>query len=223
MSEISSVGKVAYIYKSNAPADGGTWHPIAGYANTTAPYSWSGTHNFSNTVTFDSVLNSKFGINNFQNPADRDLAIPVTPTTPNGIVVFIRQTNDGQTLNQIQYLQGTQWRVYGENAQLSSKSSNFTLSLADAGRTIDIDTSSNVTVTIPANVPAPEGTAANTFLVGTQIAFIRSGTGQVNFDPGVGVTLRSKNNNRKIAAQWSPATLIHKSNNTWILIGDLTA
>jgi hypothetical protein len=217
MSEISSVGKVAYIYKSNAPAAGGTWHPIAGYANTTAPYSWSGTHNFSNTVTFDSVLNAKFGINNFQNPSDRDAAIPITAQTPDGIVVFIR------SLNQIQYLQNKQWRVYGENAQLSSKTSSFILSLADAGRTIDIDTSSNVTVTIPENVPAPEGTTANTFLVGTQIAFIRSGTGQVNFDPAAGVTLYSKNNNRKIAAQWSPATLIHKSNNTWILIGDLTA
>jgi hypothetical protein len=217
MSEISSVGKVAYIYKSNAPAAGGTWHPIAGYANTTAPYSWSGTHNFSNTVTFDSVLNAKFGINNFQNPSDRDTAIPVTAQTPDGIVVFIR------SLNQIQYLHNKQWRVYGENAQLSSKTSSFTLSLADAGRTIDIDTSSNVTVTIPANLPAPEGTTANTFLVGTQIAFIRSGTGQVNFDPAAGVTLYSKNGNKKIAAQWSPATLIHKSNNTWILIGDLTA
>jgi hypothetical protein len=217
MSEISSVGKIAYIYKSNPVGTGGTWHPIAGYANTTAPYSWSGTHNFSNTVTFDSVLNAKFGINNFQNPSDRDAAIPITAQTPDGIVVFIR------SLNQIQYLQNKQWRVYGENAQLSSKASSFTLSLADAGRTIDIDTSSNVTVTIPANLPAPEGTTANTFLVGTQIAFIRSGTGQVNFDPAAGVTLYSKNNNRKIAAQWSPATLIHKSNNTWILIGDLTA
>ena len=217
MSEISSVGKVAYIYKSNAPAAGGTWHPIAGYANTTAPYSWSGAHNFSNTVTFDSVLNAKFGINNFQNPSDRDTAIPITAQTPDGIVVFIR------SLNQIQYLHNKQWRVYGENAQLSSKTSSFTLSLADAGRTIDIDTSSNVTVTIPANLPPPAGTTANTFLVGTQIAFIRSGTGQVNFDPAAGVTLYSKNGNKYIAAQWSPATLIQKSNNTWILIGDLKA
>jgi hypothetical protein len=213
MSTVSSVGKIAYIYKEGSVAGTGTWHPIAGYANTTAPYSWSGTHNFTNTVTFDSVLNAKFGINNFQSPADRDLAIPITPTTPNGIVVFVRQTNEGQLLNQIQYLHNSQWRVYGDNAQLTQKLSNFTLSLADAGRTVDIDASSNVTVTIPANI----------FLVGTQIAFIRSGIGQVVFEPGSGVTLRSKNNNRKIAAQWSPATLIQKSANTWILIGDLTA
>jgi hypothetical protein len=213
MSTVSSVGKIAYIYKESSPAGNGTWHPIAGYANTTAPYSWSGTHNFTNTVTFDSVLNSKFGINNFQNPADRDLAIPITPTTPNGIVVFVRQTNEGQLLNQIQYLHNSQWRVYGDNAQLSLKSTDFILSLADAGRTVDIDSSSNITVTIPANI----------FLVGTQIAFIRSGVGRVIFRAASGVTLNSKNGNNTIAAQWSAATLIQKSSNTWILIGDLTA
>jgi hypothetical protein len=219
MADISSVGKVAYIYKSNPIGTSGTWHPIAGYANTTAPYSWSGTHSYTNTVSFDSVVNSKFGINNFQDTAARDLAIPITPTTPNGIVVFVRQTNEGQVLNQIQYLYNNQWRVYGENAQLLPRSSNFTLSLSDAGRTVDIDTSSNVTVTIPENV------VGSTFLVGTQIAFIRSGTGEVNFTTASGslVTIQSKNGNRKIAAQWSPATLIQKSNNTWILIGDLKA
>jgi hypothetical protein len=213
MSTVSSVGKIAYIYKESSPAGNGTWHPIAGYANTTAPYLWSGTHNFTNTVTFDSVLNSKFGINNFQNTAARDLAIPITPTTPNGIVVFIRQTNNGQLLNQIQYLHNSQWRVYGDNAQLSLKSTNFTLSLEDAGKTIDIDSSSNITVTIPANI----------FLMGTQIAFIRSGVGRVIFRAASGVTLNSKNGNNTIAAQWSAATLIQKSSNTWILIGDLTA
>jgi hypothetical protein len=219
MADISSVGKVAYIYKSNPLGTGGTWHPIAGYANTSAPYSWSANHNFTSTVSFESVVNSKFGINNFLDTAARDIAIPPSSTNPNGIVAFVRQTNEGQILNQIQYLYNNQWRVYGENAQLLSKSSNFILSLSDAGRTIDIDTSSSVTVTIPENV------VGSTFLVGTQIAFIRSGTGEVNFTTvsGSPVTIQSKNGNKYIAAQWSPATLIQKSNNTWILIGDLKA
>ena len=217
MSTIDSVGKVAYIY--NQPED--KWYPVAGYASTTVPYSWSGVHAFTNSVSFDSVVNAKAGVNNFLNSNSRNSAIP-SPT--NGLVVFIQQTNEGEVLNQIQYYYLGAWRIYGENAQLSLKTSSFTLSLADAGRTIDIDTSSNVTITIPENLPPPAGTTANTFLVGTQIAFIRSGTGQVNFITGSSqVTLQSKNNNRRIAAQWSPATLIHKSNNTWILIGDLTA
>jgi hypothetical protein len=209
MSTISNVGKVAYVY--DQPND--TWHPVAGYTNTTEPFAWSGAHNFSNTVNFNSVLNAKAGVNNFLDAAARDLAI-TSPT--NGIVVFVRQTNDGQVLNQIQYYHNGAWRIYGENAQLFSRSSSFTLSLSDAGRTIDAESSSSITATIPLNSSVP-------FLVGTQIAFIQTGAGQLVFVPASGVTLLSKNNNTKVAARYSPATLIQKSANTWVLIGDLTA
>jgi hypothetical protein len=210
VSTISNIGKVAYLY--DQPTD--TWYPMAGYTNTTEPFSWSGSHTFTNTVNFNTVLNAKGGVNNFERPSDRNTAIP---SPAEGTVVFVRLAADGSVINQIQYWSNGAWRVYGENAQLLSKNINFTLSLTDSGRTIDIDSTSNVTVTIPENI------TGSTFPVGTQIAFIRSGTGQVVFEPASGVTLRSKNNNRKIAAQWSPATLIQKSNNTWILIGDLTA
>jgi hypothetical protein len=186
---------------------------MAGYTNTTENFTWSGTNLYSNTVTFASVLNARAGVNNFLDPAARDSAIP-SPT--NGIVVFIRQSNSGEVLNQIQYFFNGAWRLYGENAQLLLKSSSFTLSLADAGRTIDVEASSNATITIPTNSSVP-------FLVGTQIAFIQTGTGQLIFNPDIGVTLLSKNSNRKVAARYSPATLIQKSANTWILIGDLTA
>jgi hypothetical protein len=209
MSTIDSVGKVAYIY--NQPED--KWYPVAGYASTTVPYSWSGIHDFTNTVNFNSVLNAKAGINNFLDPATRDLVIP---SPINGIVAFIRQTNEGQILNQIQYYYNGAWRIYGDNAQLSSKTTSFTLSLADSGRTIDAESSTSITVTIPLNSSVP-------FLVGTQIAFIQTGAGQLVFDPASGVTLLSKNSNKKIAARYSPATLIQKSANTWVLIGDLTA
>jgi hypothetical protein len=209
MTAIDSVGKVAYVYDQSDDR----WYPVAGYANTTVPYSWSGTHQFTNTVTFDSVLNAKAGVNNFLDPATRDLTI-TSPT--NGIVVFVRQTNEGQILNQIQYYYLGAWRVYGENAQLFSRSLDFILSISDSGRTIDAESSSSITVTIPANSSVP-------FLVGTQVAFIQTGVGQLVFVPASGVTLLSKNNNRKVAARYSPATLIQKSANTWILIGDLTA
>jgi hypothetical protein len=214
MTTIDSTGKVAYVYNEQDDK----WYPLAGYASTTVPYSWSGTHEFTNTVDFNSVLNAKAGVNNFQNPSDRDEIIS-SPTT--GTVVFVQQTDDGQILNQIQYWHLGAWRVYGENAQLISKttSTNLTLSLNDAGRTIDINSPTSVNVEIP----------ANTFLVGTQIAFIQTGAGQVVFTPLSGVTLLSKGyvsptvvGNRKIAAQYSPATLIQKSANVWILIGDLT-
>jgi hypothetical protein len=211
MSTISNVGKVAYVY--DQPND--TWHPVAGYTNTTEPFAWSGAHNFSNTVNFNSVLNAKAGINNFLDAAARDLAI-TSPT--NGIVVFVRQTNAGAVINQIQYYFNGAWRVYGENANLVTKTSNHTLELADAGRTLDIDVATTNTITIPTNAAVP-------FLIGTQIAFIQTGAGQTVFSPSDAVTviILSKNSNRKISSRYSPATLIKKDTNTWVLVGDLTA
>jgi len=211
MSTISNVGKVAYIY--DQPTD--TWHPVAGYTNTTETFSWSGTHNFSSTVNFNTVVNAKAGVNNFLDPAARDAAIP-SPT--NGIVVFVRQSNAGAVLNQIQYYFNGAWRIYGENAQLLRKTAGHLLELADAGRTIEMDVASPNSVTIPTNASVP-------FPIGTQIAFIQIGSGQTSFaasDPNT-TTILSKNSNKKIAARYSPATLIKRDTNTWVLIGDLTA
>jgi hypothetical protein len=209
MSTISGIGKVAYLY--HQPTD--TWHPMAGYTNTTENFTWSGTHQFSSTTTFTSVLNARAGINNFQDIAARNAAIP-SPT--NGIVAFVRQTNEGALLNQIQYYFNGAWRIYGENANLLSKTGSFTLSLADAGRTLDTISSTSQTVTIPTNASVP-------FQIGTQISFIQTGAGQIVFLAASGVTLLSKNSNKKVAARYSSATLIYKALNTWVLIGDLTA
>jgi hypothetical protein len=207
MSTISSVGKVAYVY--DQPTD--TWHPVAGYANTTETYTWSGPHNFNNTVNFNSVLTAKAGVNNFQSESLRDEAIP---SPINGIVVFIRDSN------QIQYYFNGTWRVYGDNANLVEKTTSHVLELSDAGKTIQMNVSSANTIAIPDNSFVP-------FAIGTQIAFIQIGAGQTSFvSEGRGAmeaTILSKNSNKKISARYSPATLIKRDTNTWILIGDLTA
>jgi hypothetical protein len=211
MSTISNVGKVAYVY--HQPTD--TWHPVAGYTNTTESFSWSGPHSFSNTVNFSSVLNARAGVNNFQSPSARNAAIP-SPT--NGTVAFVRQSNSGAILNQIQYFFNGSWRVYGENVQLVSKTASHVLELSDAGRTIDMNVSTANTVTVPTNASVP-------FLIGTQIAFVQTGAGQTNFiasDPNT-VIILSKNSNRKISSRYSPATLIKRDTDTWVLVGDLTA
>jgi hypothetical protein len=212
MSTIGSVGKVAYVY--DQPTD--TWHPVAGYANTTETYTWSGPHNFNNTVNFNSVLTAKAGVNNFQSELIRDERLP-NPPAP-GTVVFIRDSN------QIQYYSGTSWKVYGDNANLMTKSlggvsgSSYVLEAADAGKTILVNSDFANVITIPENV---------TFPIGTQIAFIQIGAGQTSFASlGTGaatVEILSKNGNRKISSRYSPATLIKRGTNTWILIGDLTA
>jgi hypothetical protein len=93
---------------------------------------------------------------------------------------------------------------------------SYTLVLADAGKTIDLNNASAITLTVPPN----SGVA---FPVGTRIDLVQSGAGQVTIAQGSGVTVNSKGGNLKIKGQWSAATLIQRSANTWVLIGDITA
>ena len=91
------------------------------------------------------------------------------------------------------------------------KTTNYTLVASDNGKLIDVNSSSNLTITIPQNV----------LDVGAQLILARRGTGTVTVSPGAGVTLLSRNSDRSIASQYSSATLIQTSSNNWYLFGDL--
>lgn len=211
MATISSLGKIAYIY--DQPTD--TWHPVSGTTNTSANFSWSGNHDYGvgAAVSFTEVIRARGGVNNFQNPAARDLAIPAPV---NGVVAFVRQDSSGATINQIQYFNNGAWRWSSDSALLSPVSSNITLALSDAGKTIDVLSGNAVTVTVPAN-------SSVAFALGQKVEILRSGSGALSIAPGAGVTINSKNSNLKIAAQYSGAVLIKRDTNTWTLLGDLTA
>jgi hypothetical protein len=208
---VSSNGKVAYIYDQATD----TWHPVAGSANTSQSYVWSGTHKHNNSVTFEQVVSAKAGINNFSNPAARDAAIP---SPVNGTTVFLRTDSSGNQVNNIQYYLNGAWRVYGDNANLNEKTSSFTIGMQDSGKTIVLNSSSQIAVSVPTD-------ASVNFPVGTQIAFIRFGSGEVVFaaSDATATSLLSKNSNKKISAQYSQSLLIKKDANVWLLIGDLTA
>jgi hypothetical protein len=210
MATISSNGKVAYIYDTQTD----TWYPVAGTTNTSANYQWTGTHSFaSNPVTFDQVVRAKAGVNNFLNPSQRDALI----TSPSdGIVCFVRQTDIGVQINQVQYYYNGVWRSVTDSADLSAKVANYTLGLTDAGKTITMNSSSDLTVTIPLNSSVP-------FVSGQRLDVIRIGTGEVSIAGIAGVTINSKNSNKRISSQYSGSTLIKIDTNTWVLIGDLKA
>ena len=209
MSTISSNGKLGYIYDQATD----TWHPVAGLVNTSSNYEWSGTQNFSNSVTFEQVLNAKAGVNNFLNPAARDAAIP-SPT--NGIVAFVRQTDAGVQINELQYYYNGAWRFVNDATRLLAQTASYTLSYSDVGNTVIIDAATDTQVTVPAN-------STTAFVIGQRLEVIRAGAGNVEILADTGVTIRSKNSNLKIAAQYSGAVLIKTDTNTWLLIGDLSA
>jgi hypothetical protein len=210
MSSVSSSGKVAYIYDQSTD----TWYPMAGSANTSQAYTWSGIHQFQNSVVLDSGVTSKSGVNNFANATARDAAI-TAPT--NGVVVFVRNDSAGNAVNQLQYYYNGAWRVYGDNANLSDKTAGFTLAIGDGGKTFLMTSTSSLGITIPNDTSAA-------FPVGTQMAFVRMGTGAVSFIAAdQSVQILSKNSNKAIAAQYSQALLVKRAANTWLLMGDLTA
>ena len=211
MATINSDGKVAYIYNESND----TWYALGGSVNTNAEYTWTADQTFSSVVNFDMVANAKAGVNNFQNPTARDAEL-TSPT--NGIVCFVRQTDGGSVINQIQYYHNGEWRWSGDSADITLKTADYTITKDDAGKTINVSSESptDITITVPANSTIP-------FINGQKIEIFRSGTGNVEIEGAVGVTINSKNSNKKIAAQYSGCVLLKTDTNTWLLIGDLTA
>lgn len=209
MSTVSSSSKVAYMY--DAASD--TWYAVAGTANTNVAYQWNAAHTFGSIVTANDVIRAKGGVNRFQNPTARDAVI----TSPlKGTVCFVEQTNGGTDINQVQIYNGTSWIGMLDTSILSTKTADYNLGLADAGQTLLIDSASDRIVTVPLNSAVP-------FAIGQRLDVVRLNTGNVTFAGAVGVTINSKNSNKKIAARYSGATLIKYDTNTWVLIGDLTA
>lgn len=90
---------------------------------------------------------------------------------------------------------------------------SYTLDLADKDKVVELNNSSAITVTIPAE-------SSVNFPVGSMITLLQTGTGQVSVT-GPSVTF-NYTPGAKLRAQWSQATLLKRSSNNWILNGDLS-
>jgi hypothetical protein len=98
----------------------------------------------------------------------------------------------------------------------SQTGTSYTLVLADAGRFVDLNNASAITLTVPPN-------ASVAFPAETRIDLLQSGAGQVTIVQGSGVTINSKGGKLKLFGQWSAATLVQRSGNSWVLVGDLAS
>lgn len=116
-----------------------------------------------------------------------------------------------QDSNKFQYYNGSAWvdLLPSFTQTVSDKSANYTVVAGDAGSMIR-STGSAITITV-----------ANVLAVGEKIDFFQSGTGQVTFSAGSGVTLNSKDSKVKTAAQYSGATIQCMASGVYALIGDL--
>lgn len=98
-----------------------------------------------------------------------------------------------------------------------TKTSNFTLALTDAGKMIEINSSSGVTASIPQDSDV-------NFSTGTQILLVAVGTGAITVaaSPPGAVTINSKGGLLNLNGQWATATLVKRSANNWLIAGDMT-
>jgi hypothetical protein len=95
----------------------------------------------------------------------------------------------------------------------NQKTSSYTLILSDVGKMVEMGVSTSNAVTVP-----PDSSVA--FPVGSQIVIVQTGIGQTTITPGSGVTVNGTPG-LKLRTQWSSASLIKRSSNTWIAFGDL--
>lgn len=108
--------------------------------------------------------------------------------------------------------------LYQPNGRLTGQtltsSSSYTFVLTDAGKIIEITNAAANTLTVPLDSSVP-------FPLNTVITVVSAGVGQTTISPAGGVTINSYGSKRKLSGQWSMATLIKKSTNSWWLAGDL--
>jgi len=137
------------------------------------------------------------------------LTLSATTSTASGRIAF-DATNDKIIVGD-----GTSAIEFAPSTFLTSaQTASYTLVLADKDKLVEMSNASANTVTVPTN-------SSVAFPIGTQISILQTNTGQTTVG-GAGVTINGTPG-LKLRAQWSSATLIKRAENTWVLIGDLTA
>ena len=112
------------------------------------------------------------------------------------------------------YADGLAATLAPKSATVSTKTSSYTLALTDALTLVQVNSSSNLTVTVPPN-------SSVAFPTGTQILVSRLGSGTVTIAAGSGVTLQAAGSELALRVQYSVAGLLKTATNTWAVFGDL--
>jgi hypothetical protein len=98
-------GKPGFIY--NAADD--VWYELSGKTDTSGTFEWAGLQTYLSAVTMIETLVAKKGINNYLNPSARDASI-TSPVA--GSICLIRQDGSGNTINQLQFYNGSSWIAF---------------------------------------------------------------------------------------------------------------
>jgi hypothetical protein len=122
------------------------------------------------------------------------------------------EISDISTLNTVLYTDFPA-QYSPKNLSTTASATSYTLTLADAARVIEMSGGGTLTIPTNASVALP---------IGTQIVILQITSSQVTIAGESGVTVNGTPG-LKLRAQWSSATLIKRSANIWVALGDLAA
>jgi len=97
------------------------------------------------------------------------------------------------------------------NVTYVTKTANYTLDDGDERKTIEFDSASDLTLTVPAD-------STHEFDVGTWVTVLRAGTGSVTIAGEGGVTLRNAYG-LTVPAQWASLVLHKRAADEWVVTG----
>lgn len=97
----------------------------------------------------------------------------------------------------------------------TSTGTSYTLVLGDAYTMVTLTNGSAITLTVPLN-------SSVAYDIGTEIHLLQGGAGQVTVAGASGVTVVATFG-LKLRTQWSAATLVKLTADSWVLIGDTAA
>ena len=170
--------------------NGTAWSLIAGAADPSANYAWSGTQTFNNSVTI------KRGINSFASTAARTAAIP-SPT--NGTLSFIN--------GKYEFYKDGAWVSLGTAEKVvETRGTSSTMVETDAFKILNFNSSSNSTYTIN----------TNQVKIGSSVTIFRSANAPLTIVAGSNVVLNSQNN---VLGRYAVATLTKVATDSWVLEG----
>jgi hypothetical protein len=92
---------------------------------------------------------------------------------------------------------------------ISTKTADYTLTDADSGTIIIVNSASDLVVTVPAGLTLSE------------VTIVRYGTGAVTIEAAVGVTVNSADSALSIGVQYAGSSLIYVAEDEYLLLGNL--
>jgi hypothetical protein len=117
----------------------------------------------------------------------------------------------------VAFTDGTQTKegVPSRTPIIQSGSSYTLSSLSERDSLIELSSASALTLTIPTN-------STLAFPIGGSLDILQTGAGQITIAGAAGVTVNATPG-LKLRTQWSSATLMKRAENSWVVVGDLTA